>query len=167
MIRFVNEYRYSIEDTKQVLRAYYAFFPRTQITHYGALVAAAFSLFLFLQTSMKRFLIFAVILFLLFLYRFLQASLGARYDAAKIKEETGMDNPMLRYELDNCLRIYREGTLHFTVNFEDILGAKETRDSIIIFTNRNYTVMFKNGFYLEGGATALKAYLREHGVNVK
>ena len=167
MIRFVNEYRYSIEDTRQVLKGYYSFFPRTQITHYATLVIGAFSLYLYFQTSLVRFIVFAVILFLLFLYRFLQMGVGARYDAAKIKEDTGMDNPMIRYELDSELRVYREGSLHATLNFEDMIGAKEIKDALVIFTNKNYTAMFKNAFYLEGGNTALKAYLREKGIVVK
>ena len=167
MISIINEYRYSKEDSTLVLKAYYAFFPRTQVAHYAALALCLLSAFLYYRTTLVRFLVFAIILLLLFLYRFFQMSLGAKYDAARIKEDTGVDNPMMRYEFDKTLRIYREGKLQVALKMEDIAGCKEMNDVLVVFTTRNYTAMFKNGFYLEGGATALKALLRENGVVVK
>lgn len=166
-MKFINEYRYTIDDTKLIHSAYYAFFKKVQTFHYAAIILAAVSFYLFYQTTLKRFLIFGIIFLLIFGLRYVRNYFGAKYDADRIKEDTGVTNPMIRCELDDELRVYRDGKLQFAAPFEEMIGAKEMQGALVIFTARSYTALFKNGFYIEGGGTAIKAYLREKGVNVK
>ena len=166
-MRFVNEYRYTIEDTKIVHEAYYGFFKKVQIFHYAALLLAAVSFYLYYQTTLKRFLVFVIIFLIIFALRYIRNYMGAKYDAARIKEETGSDNPMIRCEIDDELRVYRDGKLHFIMPFEEMMGAKETKDALVIFSARSYTALLKNGFYLEGGNMSLKGYLRNKGIAVR
>ena len=166
-MRFVNEYRYTIEDTKTVHSAYYAFFKKVQIFHYASLVLAAVSFYLYYHTTLKRFLVFVIIFLLIFAMRYIRNYMGAKYDAARIKEDTGAENPLIRCEIDNELRVYRDGKLHFSIPFEEMMGAKETKDALVIFSTKSYTALLKNGFYIEGGNTSLKAYLRNMNITVK
>jgi hypothetical protein len=166
-MKFINEYRYSPEDTKTVFRAYYMFFNKVKVTHLASLVLCAVCTGLFVSSGLKRFLIFALIFLLIFLFKFVQYIVGARYDAARILEDTGEANPVLHYELGETLEIYRAGKHFISLPLENIAGCKEVPGGLVIFTMGNYNAMFKNDCYLEGGATALKAYLRENGVTVK
>ncbi len=166
-MKFINEYRYSPEDTKTVFRAYYMFFNKVKVTHLASLVLCAVCTGLFVSSGLKRFLIFALIFLLIFLFKFVQYIVGARYDAARILEDTGEANPVLHYELGETLEIYRAGKHFISLPLENIAGCKEVPGGLVIFTMGNYNALFKDGFYTEGGSTALKAFLREHGVTIK
>ena len=166
-MKFINEYRYSPEDTKTVFRAYYRFFPKVLITHLASLVLCAVCFGLYLSSGLSRFIVFAAIFLIIFLFKFVQYAVGAKYDAARILEDTGESNPVLHYELGETLEIYRAGQHFISIPLDRIAGCKEVPGALIIFSMGNYNAMFKDGFYLEGGATALKAYLRENGITVK
>ena len=166
-MKFINEYRYSPEDTKAVFRAYYMFFNKVKLMHLVSLVLCAVCFGLFISSGLKRFLVFAVIFLLIFLLKFVQYIVGSKYDADRIKEDTGEENPVLHYELGETLEIYRAGKHFISLPLDSIAGCKEIPGGLVIFTMGNYNALFKDGFYLEGGSTALKAYLREHGVTVK
>ncbi len=143
------------------------FFNKVKVTHLASLVLCAVCTGLFVSSGLKRFLIFALIFLLIFLFKFVQYIVGARYDAARILEDTGEANPVLHYELGETLEIYRAGKHFISIPLDRIAGCKEIPGALVIFTMGNYNAMFKNDCYLEGGATALKAYLRENGVTVK
>ena len=166
-MKFINEYRYSPEDTKAVFRAYYMFFNRVKFAHLASLVLCAVCCGLFISSGLKRFLIFGLIFLLIFLFKFVQYIVGTRYDAARILEETGESNPVLHYELGETLEIFKAGEHVMSVPIDGIVGCKEVPGALVVFTFGNYNAMFKNDCFLEGGATAMKAYLREKGVNVK
>lgn len=166
-MRFVNEYKYNQEDTFAALNAFNHYWKRKMIGRYGSLVLAAVSVGLYISTGLLRFIVFGVILLLIFGLSFLQVFLGAKFDAARIAEETGETSPTIRYELDDELRIYRNGKIHLTIPLEDIYGAKEISGALAVFTLGNCTALFKDACFLEGGATALRAYLREKGATIK
>ena len=166
-MKFINEYRYSPDDTKAVFRAYYMFFTKIKVTHLASLVFCAVCFGLYLSSGLTRFLVFAAIFFVIFLFKFIQYAVGAKYDAARILEDTGEPDPVLHYELGETLEIYRAGKHFVSIPLDRIAGCKEIPGALVIFTMGNYNAMFKNDCYLEGGATALKAYLRENGVSVK
>ena len=166
-MRFVNEYRYSKSDTTAALNAFNLYWVRKQVARYGSLALALISLWLYISTGLARFIVFAVILFLIFGLGFLQTALATKFDAARIAEETGVPDPIIRYELDDELRIYRNGKLHLTIPLEDIVGCKVINGALAVFTIGNCTALFKDNCYLEGGATALRAFMRERKVNVK
>lgn len=166
-MKFINEYRYTPEDTKTVFRAYYMYFNKVKFTHLASLVLCAVCCGLYFSSGLTRFLVFGAIFLVIFLFKFVQYAAGAKYDAARILEDTGEPNPVLHYELGETLEIYRAGKHFISIPLENIAGCKEVSGALIIFTMGNYNAMFKDGSYLEGGSTALKAYLREHGVTVK
>ena len=166
-MRFVNEYKYNLEDTFTALNAYNHYWKRKLVGRYGALVLAAVSAGLYLSTGLMRFIVFMVILLLVFGLSFLQVFLGAKFDAARMKEDTGMPDPAIRYELDNELRVYRNGNLYVNIPLEDIYGAKEVRGALVVFTKGNLTALFKDDGFLEGGPTALRAFLRDKGATIK
>ena len=166
-MRFINEYRYSPEDTKTVFRAYYMFFTKVKLTHLASLVLCAVCCGLYFSSGLLRFLIFGGIFLLIFLFKFVQYAVGSKYDAARILEDTGEENPVLHYELGETLEIFRAGKHFISLPLESIAGCKEVPGGLVIFTMGNYNALFKDGFYTEGGSTALKAFLREHGVTVK
>ena len=166
-MRFVNEYKYAPADTVDALNAFNRYWKRKLIGRYGALVLAAVSMGLFIGTHLTRFLVFCIIFVVIVGLSFLQVFLGAKFDAARIAEETGDKNPTMRYELDSELRIYRNGKLHLSIPLEDIYGAKEIPGALAVFTMGNCTALFKDSAFLEGGATALRAFLREKGATIK
>ena len=166
-MRFINEYRYDIDDTRTVMKAYYLFFNKVKLLHLLMLVLCAVSTGLYISSGLKRFLVIAIIFLLMFLFRFVQYFVGTKYDAKRIQEETGEASPVYRYEIDNSIEIYRAGKLHASLPMESIAGCKEMNGCLVIFMMGGYSALLKNDSYLEGGATALKAYLREHGVAVK
>ncbi len=166
-MRFVNEYKYAQADTVTALNAFNRYWKRKLIGRYGALVLAAVTLGLYIGTRMTRFLVFCIIFIIIVVLSLLQVFLGARFDAARIAEETGVPDPTMRYELDEELRIYRNGKLHLTIPLEDIYGAKAIPGALAVFTMGNCTALFKDDAYLEGGATALRAFLREKGATIK
>ena len=84
----INEHRYSKEDTVNALEAYYSFFTKTVIMHYAPLPIAAVCGYLYYTSGLKRFVVFAIIFLLLFLMRYAQIALGAKYDAMRMNEET-------------------------------------------------------------------------------
>ena len=166
-MRFINEYKYNMADTVTALNAFNRYWKRKLIGRYGSLVLAAVSVGLFIGTHLTRFLVFGIIFLVIFGLGFLQVYLGAKFDAARIAEETGVPDPTMRYELDTELRIYRNGKLHLTIPLEDIYGAKAIPGALAVFTMGNCTALFKDDAYLEGGATALRAFLRERGATIK
>ena len=166
-MRFINEYRYTPEDTKTVFRAYYMFFNKVKLMHLLSLVLCAACCGLYISSGLTRFLIFGIIFLLLFLFKFVQYLVGAKYDAARILEDTGESNPVMHCELGETLEIYRAGKHFISLPLESITGCKEIPGGLVIFTMGNYNAIFKDGCYLEGGSTALKAFLRDHGVTVK
>ncbi len=163
----INEYRYSKEDTISALQAYYGFFKKTVIMHYAPLPLAAVCMYLMYSSGLKRFAIFAAIFLLIFLMRYAQIALAAKYDAMRMNEETGVPDPMIRYEIDSEIRVYRQNKLHVTIPLEDIVGCKDVKGSLAIFTKGNYTLYLRDGRYIEGGATMVKAMIRDMGVQVK
>ena len=166
-MRFVNEYRYDIEDTRTVMKAYYLFFNKVKLLHVLMLVLCAVSTGLYISSGLTRFLVIAVIFLLMFLFRFVQYFMGTKYDARRIQEETGEASPIYHYEIDDKVDIYRAGKLHASLPLDSIAGCKEMQGCLVIFLMGGYSALLKNDSYLEGGATALKAFLREHGVVVK
>ena len=166
-MRFINEYKYCKDDTVNALNAFNRYWKRKLIGRYGALVLAAVSAGLFIGTGLKRFLVFCIVFIVIFALSLLQVYLGAKFDADRIAQETGQPDPTMRYELDTELRIYRNGKLHLSIPLEDIYGAKEIPGALAVFTLGNCTALFKDDAYLEGGATALRAFLREKGATIK
>ena len=163
----INEYRYSKEDTISALQAYYGFFTKSVVIHYAALAMALVCIYLTYSSGLKRFAIFAVIFLVIFMMRFAQIALAAKYDAMRMNEETGVPDPMMRYEIDDEIRVYRQGKLHVTIPLDDIVGCKDVKGSLAVFTKGNYTLYLREGRYLEGGAIMLKSKLRDRGVTVK
>ncbi len=163
----VNEYRYSKEITIKALESYYNFFIKTQIFHFAALVLAAVCVCLSDSSGLKRFAIFAVIFLLIFLLRYVRTSLAAKFDADRMMEECGVADPMMRYEIGNEIRVYRQGQLHVTIALADIVGCKKNGADLALFTKGSYTIYLKDGCYSEGGATAVKALVRQLGADVK
>ena len=166
-MRFINEYKYDRSDTVTALNAFNRYWKRKMVARYGSLVLAAVSVGLYIGTHLTRFLVFGIIFIIIFCIGFLQVALASKFDAARIAEETGVPDPTMRYELDEELRIYRNGKLHLTIPLEDIYGAKAIPGALAVFTMGNCTALFKDDAYLEGGATALRAYLREKGATIK
>jgi len=165
---FINEYRYDESDTRTALNAYNAYWGRKRVAKIGMIILAALSIYLYMRTGLIRFVVFAVIFAFIFCLTFLQIILGARYDAARIKEETGVPHPTIRYELDDeKLKVFRNGVIHVSIDTADIIGAKVISGATVVFTKGNYTTLFKDGSFLEGGATALRAFLREKGATIK
>ena len=163
----VNEYRYSKEDTIKALESYYRYFTKTIVFHYLALVLAGGCVYLTYSSGLKRFAVFAVIFLLIFLLRYVRISLGAKYDADRMKEDTGLADPMMRYEIGDEIKVYRQGKLHVTIPLADIVGCKQNGGDLALFTKGNYTLYLRDGAYTEGGATAVKALVRRLGVDVK
>ena len=166
-MRFVNEYRYSKEDTQAVFRAYYMYFNKVKFMHLASLVLCAVCVGLYISSGLTRFLIFGAVFLVFFLFKFVQYVVGSNFDAAKIKEDTGEEHPVFRYEIENSLEIYKAGQHFISIPLDKIAGAKEIPGGLVIFTMGNYNALFKDGFYTEGGSTALKAFLRQNGVVVK
>lgn len=163
----VNEYRYSKEVTVNALESYYKFFTKTQIFHYASLVLAAACVYLTYTSGLKRFAVFAVIFLLIFLLQFVKISLASKYDADRMAEECGVADPMMRYEIGDEIKIYRQGKFHVSIPLADIIGCKQNGGDLALFTKGNLTIYLKEGYYLEGGATAVKNLVRQLGVNVK
>ena len=166
-MRFINEYKYNRADTVAALNAFNRFWRRKMIARYGALVLAAVSAGLYIGTHLTRFLVFCIIFLIIFAMGFFQVQLASKFDADRIAQETGVPDPTMRYELDTELRIYRNGKLHLTIPLEDIYGAKAIPGGLAVVTMGNCTALFKDDAFLEGGATALRAFLRERGATVK
>lgn len=163
----INEHRYSKEDTVNALEAYYSFFTKTVIMHYAPLPIAAVCGYLYYTSGLKRFVVFAIIFLLLFLMRYAQIALGAKYDAMRMNEETGRPDPLIRYEIGDDIKVFRQGQFHVSIPLTDIVGAKQKGADLAVFTRGNYTLYFKADHYLEGGETQLKALVRAQGANVK
>ena len=163
----VNEYRYSKEITIKALESYYNFFIKTQVFHYASLVLAALCVYLSYSSGLKRFAVFAVIFLLIFLLRYVRTSLAAKFDADRMMEECGVADPMIRYEIADDIKVYRQGKLHVSIALADIVGCKQNGADLALFTKGSYTVYLKDGCYSEGGATAVKALVRQLGVDVK
>ena len=90
-----------------------------------------------------------------------------REDVFRMMEECGVADPMMRYEIGDDIRVYRQGKLHVTIALADIVGCKQNGADLALFTKGSYTIYLKDGCYSEGGATAVKALVRQLGVDVK
>ena len=140
-----------------------------------ALLALIFCIYMFAREGVEEgrvvmivlTVIFAVIFLLIFLMRYVQIALAAKYDAMRMNEETGVPDPMMRYEIDQDIKVYRQGKLHVSIPLADVVGCRDTGGNLSIFTKGNYTIYLREGRYLEGGATVVKAMLRDMGVQVK
>ena len=163
----VNEYRYSKEVTIKAIECYYRFYTKTQVFHYLSLVLAAICVYLTYSSGLKRFAVFAVIFLIIFLLRYVRLTLASKFDADRMAEECGVADPMMRYEIEDEIRVYRQGKLNVSIPLADIAGCKQNGGDLALFTKGNYTVYLKDGAYLEGGATAVKALVRGLGVDVK
>ena len=163
----VNEYRYSKEITIKAIECYYKFFTKTQVFHYLSLALAAVCVYLTYTSGLKRFAVFAVIFLLIFLLRYVRIMLASRFDADRMAEECGVADPMMRYEIGDEIKVYRQGKLHIAIPLANIVGCKQNGGDLAVFTKENFTVYLKDGAYLEGGATAVKSLIRGLGANVK